>query len=135
MQPSAIFCHFIPLRSKYSPQHSVPPSGMRRQKDFSHPCTGYITADWFVSHSVPRNRCSNCLRAGRQRNRSSSPGRVKNFHFSISSRPALGPTQPPIHWAPGALSSGVKRQGREADHSPPTSAQVKKTWVYTSTSP
>jgi hypothetical protein len=25
-----------------------------------------------------------------------SPSRVKNFHFSISSRPALGSTQPPI---------------------------------------
>jgi hypothetical protein len=37
---------------------------------------------------------------------SSSPGRVKNFHFSISSRPALGSTQPPIKWVPGALSWG-----------------------------
>jgi hypothetical protein len=37
---------------------------------------------------------------------SSSPGRVKNFHFSISSRPALGSTQPPIKWVPGALSQG-----------------------------
>jgi hypothetical protein len=46
---------------------------------------------------------------------SSSGG--KNFHFSISSRPALGPTQPPIQWVPGALSSGVKGPGREADHS------------------
>jgi hypothetical protein len=26
-------------------------------------------------------------------------------------------------------------QGREADHSPPTNAEVKKTWVYTSTRP
>jgi hypothetical protein len=30
---------------------------------------------------------------------------------------------------------GVKRPGREADHSPPNSAEVKKTWVYTSTPP
>jgi hypothetical protein len=37
---------------------------------------------------------------------SSSPGRVKNFYFSISSRPALGSTQPPIKWAAGALSRG-----------------------------
>jgi hypothetical protein len=27
----------------------------------------------------------------------------------------------------------VKRQGREADHSPPTIAEVKKMWIYTST--
>jgi hypothetical protein len=27
------------------------------------------------------------------------------------------------------------RQGREADHSPPTSAVVKKTWIYTSIPP
>jgi hypothetical protein len=35
---------------------------------------------------------------------------------STSSRPALGSTQPPIQWVTGALSPGVKRPGREADH-------------------
>jgi hypothetical protein len=65
--------------------------------------------------------------------RSSSPGRVKNFLFSASSRPILGLTQPPIQWVPGALSPGVKRQEREADHSRPASAEVKKIWIYTST--
>jgi hypothetical protein len=29
----------------------------------------------------------------------------------------------------------VKRQGREADHSPPTSAEVKKMWIYAFTPP
>jgi hypothetical protein len=29
---------------------------------------------------------------------------------------ALGPTQPPIQWVSGALSLGVKRPEREADH-------------------
>jgi hypothetical protein len=43
------------------------------------------------------------------------------FLFTTASRTALGPTQLPIHWVPGALSLGVKRQGREADHSPPSS--------------
>jgi hypothetical protein len=33
------------------------------------------------------------------------------------------------------LSPGVKRSGRESDHSPPASAQVKKMWIYTSHSP
>jgi hypothetical protein len=55
-----------------------------------------------------------------------SPGRVKNFLFSTSSRPALRSTQPLIQWVPGALSPGVKRPGPEADHSPPTIAEVKK---------
>jgi hypothetical protein len=36
---------------------------------------------------------------------------------SVGSRPAPGPTQPPILWVPEALSLGVKRPGREADHS------------------
>jgi hypothetical protein len=53
--------------------------------------------------------------------------RVKNSLFSTSSIPALGPAQPPIQWEPGALSPGVKRLWRETDHSPPTSANVKKT--------
>jgi hypothetical protein len=48
------------------------------------------------------------------------------FLFTIASRPALGPTQPPIQWVPGALSLGVKRPGHEADLSPPSSAEVKE---------
>jgi hypothetical protein len=34
-----------------------------------------------------------------------------------------------------ALSLGVKRSGREADHSPPSRAEVKNAWRYTSTPP
>jgi hypothetical protein len=33
----------------------------------------------------------------------------------------------------GALSLGIKWPGREADHSPPSSAEVKNAWSYTST--
>jgi hypothetical protein len=36
---------------------------------------------------------------------------------------------------PWDLSLGIKRTGCEADHSPPTSAEIKKTWIYTSTAP
>jgi hypothetical protein len=50
--------------------------------------------------------------------------------FSTSSRRALGPTQPPSQWVPR-----VKRPGHEADHSPPTNAEVKKTWIYTAIPP
>jgi hypothetical protein len=51
---------------------------------------------------------------------------VESRIFSMSSIPALGSTQPPIQWAPGAVSPGLKRPGREADHSPPTSARSRK---------
>jgi len=39
------------------------------------------------------------------------------------SRPALGPTQPPVKWVLG-LSRGKVRPGPAADHSPPSSATV-----------
>jgi hypothetical protein len=35
----------------------------------------------------------------------------------------------------GGSFPGGKRPGHEADHSPPTSAEVKKMWIYTSTPP
>jgi hypothetical protein len=34
-----------------------------------------------------------------------------------------------------APSLGVKRPGREADHPPPSNADVKNAWLYTSTPP
>jgi hypothetical protein len=52
------------------------------------------------------------------------------------------PPRPDRLWGPpsllskeyrGALSPGVKRLVREADHSPQTSAKVKIMWIYTST--
>jgi hypothetical protein len=47
-----------------------------------------------------------------------------------SPKSTLGPTQPPIQCEPGALSPEIKRLGREADHSPPSSAEVKNSWSY-----
>jgi hypothetical protein len=38
------------------------------------------------------------------------------FLFDTASRPALGPTQPPIRSVPGVLTPEVKRPGRETDH-------------------
>jgi hypothetical protein len=58
---------------------------------------------------------------------------VGSIIFSTSSNLALGPTEPPIQRVPANFSSGVNRPGREADHSPPTNAEIKKTWIYTST--
>jgi hypothetical protein len=48
------------------------------------------------------------------------------FLFTTGSRTALGPIQPLIQWIAGALSLGVKGPRREADHSPPSSAEMKE---------
>jgi hypothetical protein len=51
---------------------------------------------------------------------------LKIFLFTTASRPALGLIQPSIQWVPGSVSLGVKRPGRKADHSPPSSAEDKE---------
>jgi hypothetical protein len=52
---------------------------------------------------------------------------VPGLHFSVlhTFRPPLGPTQPPLQYAPAAVFPGVKRQGRVADYSPSSSVEVK----------
>jgi hypothetical protein len=75
--------------------------------------TGYWLDNWGVGVRVP----------------------VRSRIFSMSSSPVLGPTQPPIQWVRGVVFPRVKRPGRETGHSPRTSAEVKKTWIYTSTPP
>jgi hypothetical protein len=55
--------------------------------------------------------------------------KVEVFLLATESRPTLEP------WVPGFLSSGVKQPGREADHSPPPSAEVKNAWSYKSAPP
>jgi hypothetical protein len=55
----------------------------------------------------------------------SIPGKGNILLFTVASIPAQGPTQPSIQWVRGIISPGVKRPGREADYSPPSSAEVK----------
>jgi hypothetical protein len=53
----------------------------------------------------------------------------------------VGPSsqRPYRFWVPTSLLSngfpGIKRSGREADHSPQTNAVMKKMWIYTFTPP
>jgi hypothetical protein len=54
--------------------------------------------------------------------------------FPHLSRPAPGPTQPPVQWVP-RLSRGLRRPGCDADHRPLSSAEVKKELSYTATHP
>jgi len=55
------------------------------------------------------------------------------FFFTTASRPAMGFTQPPMQWILGVLSLGLKWLWNEDDCSPPSSAEVKNAWSYTST--
>jgi hypothetical protein len=67
--------------------------------------------------------------------RGSNSGRPKNFFlFSETSRPVVGPTQPPIQLAK-ELFPGTKRPVREADHSDPSSAKVMNKRSSTSAPP
>jgi hypothetical protein len=88
----------------------------------------YITIT--VSLKEQNNYNVRGLRAGQPRSRSPSPSKGKILLLFTVSIPVLEPTQPPIQW-----ERGVKRPGREANHSLPTSAKVKKTRINTSIPP
>jgi hypothetical protein len=58
------------------------------------------------------------------------------FLLAPTSRSALGPTQPPMQWVPGALSPGVKR-GRDVTLTthPHLVPRLSKSRIYTSSPP
>jgi hypothetical protein len=60
-------------------------------------------------------------------------GNLKYYKEFLSPTPALGLTQPPIQRVERAVSPGIKRPRREANRSPPTSVEAKKTWICIST--
>jgi hypothetical protein len=73
----------------------------------------------------------NCDRGSRVR----FPTGLGIFLFTTASRMALGPTQPPIQWVPGALSLGLKRLGVKLTTHLHLVPRSKNEWSYTSTPP
>jgi hypothetical protein len=71
-----------------------------------------------------RIRYSDWLRPGWTRSPSSSPGKSTVFSFPRRPDRLWGPPSLLSNWYQGALSLEVERPGSEADHSPPTSAEV-----------
>jgi hypothetical protein len=65
--------------------------------------------------------------------RESRQGQEFSFLHVVQIGSGVHPISYPM--ANGGFSPGVKRPGREADHSPPASAEVKKMWINTSTPP
>jgi len=58
------------------------------------------------------------------------------FLLSTPSRPLLGPTRPPVQYVQCFFfPNRVKRPGRNVNHSPPSSEEVKNDRSYTSSSP
>jgi hypothetical protein len=92
---------------------------------------GIVRSDYYSPLLALDSQYSNWLRAGRPRSRSSSPGKVKSFLHVVQTGSGVHPAS--YLMGTGGSSPRVKQLGREADDSPPTSAEVKKMWIYTST--
>jgi len=81
---------------------------------------------WSRGSSVTTSR----LRPGRQRFIFRQEQKI--LPFATASTLDLWPTQSPIQYVPWTFSPEVKRPEREADHSPPSSAEIKNVWSYIS---
>jgi len=121
-------CHFLELLGA----HPIPHSSRISVKGSSFPGVSHVESRDLKHNGFLLFRF--CLSVGRD----SSVGIATRYglngqgieswwgrDFPHASRPVLGPTQPPIQWLPG-LSRGVKRPGRDVDHPPPSSAEVKE---------
>jgi hypothetical protein len=105
--------------------------GAVEERKFPYPCWKSIPSRPIqIELSVPRNSASSFDVDVHLPHTHKCIVSTEILLLFTSSRADLGPIQNPIEWVPGALPPGVKRPEREANHSPPTSAKIKTTWIY-----
>jgi hypothetical protein len=125
----------VPILSHMNPLHNFPPSLPKIHSDFMLPSTP--RSSWVVFSHIEYNflHCKNRDSSVRialgyglddRGSRILFPAGLGIFLFTTASRMALGLTQPPIQRVQRTLSLRVKRPGREADHSHPSSDEVKE---------
>jgi hypothetical protein len=114
-------CHHI--------QEEHIPHFHRRENPKSHRTQGKLCFRYRISVSI----VSDCWLDSRGSILDTGTG---FFPLTSTCRPALGPTQPPVQWVPGALSLGVKR-GRGVMLTSHTLLvpRLRKSRRYTSSSP
>jgi hypothetical protein len=78
----------------------------------------------YVTLTPAVNICNKLYRFCRIKKKISILQGQRVFTLSSVSRPALGLTQPPEQWVTGSFPRGKARPGRDADHSPLSSAEV-----------
>jgi hypothetical protein len=75
----------------------------------AHPVLLYLITLLSLGRTGYLSQYSVWLQVGRPGDLGSIPGRGESiFPLASLSRPALGPTQPPVQWEPGVFSPGLK---------------------------
>jgi len=97
------------------------------------------TFDTFTYMPTERNCEINIWNIWCNRNLSASrgsiPGTGRHFILFATDQIGSGAHRSSCPMGTGVLSPGVKQQGREADHSPSSGAEVKEAWTCTSAPP
>jgi hypothetical protein len=105
-------------------------------KNFSFTCDVFTTHDGYVasrdsSVSIATGYGSDNRMIGVRY--PEGAGNFFPFHHRVQTGSGVHPAS--YQMGTGVLSLGIKRPGREADHSSLSSAKVKNAWSYTSTPP
>jgi hypothetical protein len=84
-----------------------------------------------TNSSASCNKIARVVQSVERQAKGWTAGVQESFLYSAASRSTLEPTQPHIQWALGTIFPRVKLPEREADHSPPSSAEVKNSGAIT----